>query len=195
MILAAKKLCDATGILMGATAASHKEIKQNDPNVYRQDPNWSTGIAQASRGIADNISQLVDISCDPNATPEEIVAAARCVNSSAESLVGFTRQKMTGEYHTRSDLETAARGIAKATNFLVEMAKQANGAADTGDYSNIKNADRSKQLQMEFEAQAEIAKLEAELDEARDYLFKLKRTLYGGNPTGGTAGMPIFSQR
>lgn len=201
LLLAAKQLCDATGTLMSATAASHKDIKQKDPNVYRNDPNWSTGVAKAACAVAETIGQFVEIASDPNASPAEIVAAARCVNSNAESLVSYTRQKGDPNSKSSKDLESAARGIAKATNFLVEMAKQitdvANGAnsANSPDLATLKNAARSTQLKKEFEAQSEIAKLEAELDAARDYLFKLKRAVYGGSPGGdGLSGMPSFKR-
>jgi len=182
VIIAAKKLADATATLMGATAQTHKAIKQKDPNVYRKDPNWATGVATAARAVAENTSQLVEISCDPTTSTEEIVAAARCVNSSAETLVNYTRAKTDSNSPEQQQLESASRGIAKATNFLVEMAKQVhhrNAATAVSDLSTIRTASRSKQLDAEFEAQTEIARLEAELEAARDYLFKFKRSVYG----------------
>merc|ERR1712137_1138131 len=41
---------------------------------------------------------------------------------------------------------------------------------------------RTKQIKAEFEAQAKIAKLEVDLDAARQKLFRLRRAVYGGEP-------------
>merc|ERR1711862_369318 len=129
---------------------------------------------------------LVDVACDPNSTPEDIVAAVRCVNGATARLVAFTRVKGDPNSEAQKNLEQASRTIARAANNLVEIAKrqkQHESDANTdNELASIKNATKTRQIKLEFEAQARIAKLEVDLDAARQYLFKLRRAVYGHSP-------------
>merc|ERR1711862_495031 len=129
---------------------------------------------------------LVDVACDPNSTPEDIVAAVRCVNGATARLVAFTRVKGDPNSEAQKNLEQASRTIARAANNLVEIAKRQkqheSDAKTDNELASIKNATKTRQIKLEFEAQARIAKLEVDLDAARQYLFKLRRAVYGHSP-------------
>lgn len=189
IVKASKKMCEATQALMQSAAAAQKHIKQHEGSAYRQDPNWTGGVVSAAKNVAETVAQLVDVSCDPNATPEDIVAAARCVNGATAQLVAFTRIKGDPNSPEQQNLEAASRAIARAANNLVEVAKRQKQIATDSkiddELANIKNVPRTRQIKLEFEAQAKIAKLEVDLDEARQYLFKLRRAVYGNSPDSG----------
>jgi len=186
MVKAAKKMCEATATLMSAAAAAQKDIKKFDGETYRKDPNWTTGVVASAKAVAETTGLLVDVACDPNSTPEDIVAAVRCVNGATARLVAFTRVKGDPNSEAQKNLEQASRTIARAANNLVEIAKrqkQHESDANTdNELASIKNATKTRQIKLEFEAQARIAKLEVDLDAARQYLFKLRRAVYGHSP-------------
>merc|ERR1712137_718976 len=186
MVKAAKKMCEATATLMTAAVAAQKHIKSHDDATYRNDPNWTSGVVASAKAVAETTGLLVDVACDPNSTPEDIVAAVRCVNGATARLVAFTRVKGDPNSPEQQSLEQASRAIAKAANNLVEIAKrqkQSESDANTdNELASIKNATKTRQIKLEFEAQARIAKLEVDLDAARQYLFKLRRAVYGHSP-------------
>jgi len=191
-VKAAKKMCEATAQLMQAAAAAQKHIKQHDGDTYRKDPNWTSGVVSSAQCVAETTAKLVDVACNPNSTPEEIVAAVRCVNGATARLVAFTRVKGDPNSPEQQQLEAASRTIARAANNLVEMAKRqkqmnSEGAIEA-QIAQIAAAPRNRQIKAEFEAQAKIAKLEVDLDSARQYLFKLRRMVYGGEPGETAAG-------
>jgi len=126
VIIAAQKMGEATKRLMQAAAEAHKEIKAHDGDTYRKDPNWTCGLVSAAQSVAETTSQLVDVACNPNATPEELVAAARCVNGATARLVAFTRAKCDINSEAYQLLEEASRSIAKMSNQLVTAAKIKN---------------------------------------------------------------------
>merc|ERR1712137_753545 len=186
MVKAAKKMCEATATLMTAAVAAQKHIKSHDGASYRNDPNWTSGVVASAKAVAETTGLLVDVACDPNSTPEDIVAAVRCVNGATARLVAFTRVKGDPNSEAQKNLEQASRTIARAANNLVEIAKrqkQHESDANTdNELASIKNATKTRQIKLEFEAQARIAKLEVDLDAARQYLFKLRRAVYGHSP-------------
>jgi len=187
MVKAAKKMCEATASLMTAAVAAQKHIKSHDGATYRNDPNWTSGVVASAKAVAETTGLLVDVACNPNSTPEDIVAAVRCVNGATARLVAFTRVKGDPNSPEQQSLEQASRAIARAANNLVEIAKrQKQSESDEKtdkDLEGIKNAPKTRQIKLEFEAQARIAKLEVDLDAARQYLFKLRRAVYGNEPS------------
>ena len=185
LMSAARKMGEATASLMRAAADAQTSIKEtHGGDTYRKDPNWTRGMVSAAQGVADNTAQLVEVAINPNSSPEEIVAAARCVNGATARLVAFNRVKGDPNSPEMVNMENASRNIARAVNRLVDAAKQQKDqeleVSMAGDISRLKEAPRMKQIKSEFEAQARIAKLEAELDAARQYLFQVRKAVYGG---------------
>ena len=183
VIKAAQKMGEATKRLMQYAAEAQKEIREHDGDTYRKDPNWTSGLVSAAQSVAETTGQLVDVACNPNATPEELVAAARCVNGSTARLVAITRAKGDPNSESNQLLEETSRSIARLSNQLVAAAKTQQseelGALSDNEINTLKSAPRTRQIKSEFEAQARIAKLETELDSARQYLFKLRKAVYG----------------
>merc|ERR1712137_384450 len=192
MVKAAKKMCEATAALMASAAEAQKDIKKFDGATYRNDPNWTSGVVSSAKAVAETTALLVDVACNPNSTPEDIVAAVRCVNGATARLVAFTRVKGDPSSSAQQNLEQASRTIARAANNLVEIAKRQKQAqsedATDRELANIRSAPKTRQIKLEFEAQARIAKLEVDLDAARQYLFKLRRAVYGNSPDNTTGG-------
>jgi len=194
MVKAAKKMCEATAALMSSAAEAQKDIKKFDGATYRNDPNWTSGVVSSAKAVAETTGLLVDVACDPNSTSEDIVAAVRCVNGATARLVAFTRVKGDPASPAQQNLEQASRTIARAANNLVEIAKRQKQAetddATDKELATIKDAPKTRQIKLEFEAQARIAKLEVDLDAARQYLFKLRRAVYGGEPADKPSSFP-----
>merc|ERR1712137_855245 len=184
VIRAARKLCEASAGLMGSAHKAQQHVRQHDGDTYyRKDPNWTSGLVSSAQQVAETTGQLVDVCCNPSSSPEDIVAAVRCLNGATARLVAFSRAKGDPNSPELQNLEQASRTIARAANNLVDIAKRQK-AAETdyqtdAEISKLKNAPRTRQIKMEFEAQARIAKLEVDLDAARQYLFKLRRAVYG----------------
>merc|ERR1712137_653862 len=191
VIRAARKLCEASAGLMGSAHKAQQHVRQHDGDTYyRKDPNWTSGLVSSAQQVAETTGQLVDVCCDPSSSPEDIVAAVRCLNGATARLVAFSRAKGDPNSPELQNLEQASRTIARAANNLVDIAKRQK-AAETdyqtdAEISKLKNAPRTRQIKMEFEAQARIAKLEVDLDAARQYLFKLRRAVYGHAPDSKT---------
>jgi len=187
---AAKMMCNTAKDFMAAAAQSQSAIKKIDPNVYRDDPIWASGLVEAAQSVADTTNQMYEVTTSPDSDVQDVVAAARCINEATARLVAFTRVKADSNSTEQQKLEEAARAMAKAANFVVETAKRSQefGEAEKGDAASemarLRHESTTKQIKKEFEAQAEIAKLEAELEAARQYLFKLRRVIHGGGPSG-----------
>ena len=187
LIDAAKQMATTAVEFMTSAAEAQKAIKRADPNVYRKDPEWTSGLVEAAHSVAATTSQMHEVACSADSDVQDIVAASRCVNEATARLVAFTRVKGDSNSVEQQNLENAARAMAKAANFVVETAKrsqEAGGNDDTSDLTKLRNKSTAEQIKKEFEAQAEIAKLEAELEAARQYLFKLRRVVHGGGPSG-----------
>eukprot|EP00339_Tiarina_fusa_P021763 CAMPEP_0117024796 /NCGR_PEP_ID=MMETSP0472-20121206/18379_1 /TAXON_ID=693140 ORGANISM="Tiarina fusus, Strain LIS" /NCGR_SAMPLE_ID=MMETSP0472 /ASSEMBLY_ACC=CAM_ASM_000603 /LENGTH=662 /DNA_ID=CAMNT_0004731329 /DNA_START=137 /DNA_END=2125 /DNA_ORIENTATION=+ len=186
---AAKAMCGTAATFMGNAANAQKAIKALDPDVYRKDPEWASGVVAAAQSVADTTNQMYEVAVSPTSDVQDIVAASRCVNEATARLVGFTRVKGDSSSAEQQAVEESAREMGKAANFVVEIAKRAQDAADAEkhagddqDMHNLRKGTTTQQIQKEFAAQAEIAKLEAELEAARQYYFKLRRAIHGGGP-------------
>uniref|UniRef100_A0A7S4HSF4 PH domain-containing protein n=1 Tax=Vannella robusta TaxID=1487602 RepID=A0A7S4HSF4_9EUKA len=188
---AAKAMCGTAVTFMSNAANAQKEIKRIDPQVYLKDPAWASGVVEAAQSVADTTNQMYEVSVSPDSDVQDIVAASRCVNEATARLVAFTRVKGDSSSAEQQTLEESARDMAKAANFVVEVAKRAQDASDVEKFAlqdknmaQLRKGTTKEQIKKEFEAQAEIAKLEAELEAARQYLFKLRRAIHGGGPSG-----------
>lgn len=189
---AAKNMCSTAATFMKDAAASQRAIKAGDPNVYRKDPQWASGIVEAAQSVADTTNQMYEVSVSPNSDVQDIVAASRCVNEATARLVAFTRVKADSSSPEQQQLEESAREMARAANFVVEIAKRAKEDSQNAkndeerDMLALRHKTTAEQIRKEFAAQADIAKLEAELEAARQYLFKLRRAIHGGGPSGSS---------
>jgi hypothetical protein len=192
VMAAALKMGEVTAQLVAAAAAAQKEIKESAEysDVYRKDPNWARGLGAAAAAVADTTNQLTEIALDPNSTPEDMVAAVRCVNGATARLVAYCRAKGDNNSEAQKAVDRAAKAIAGATNQLVTAAKSqaiANQESTAEQLKSICTAPRTRQIKHEFEAQARVAKLENDLDAARQYLFKLRRAVYGNTPPASSS--------
>ena len=140
------------------------EIRENVTRRYVQDPTWTGGLVGSAQSVAETTNQLVEVAMDPNTTPEDIVAAARCVNGATARLIAFTRAKGDPNSPGQKKMDNAAKSISQATNALVNAAKAAKqrqlDEAVAQDVDALREAPRTRQIKEEFEAQARIAKLE-----------------------------------
>jgi len=184
LVNAIASLTQATVGLVQAAADAQQSLNANlgTAEAYRKDPQWSRGLVAAAKSVADTTHQLTEVALSDSST-EEVVAAARCVTGTTAQLVTFIRAKGDPDSDSHKRVDVSAKAIAQATNQLVNIAKaQRMVTVDEevdAQIAEIQKQQRPSQIRAEFEAQARIAKLESSLDGARQYLFKLRRAVYG----------------
>jgi hypothetical protein len=184
LVSAIHSLTQATASLVRAAADAQQSLKANTStaDVYRKDPQWSRGLVAAAKSVAETTQQLAEVALSDSST-EEVVAAARCVTGTTAQLVTFIRAKGDTDSESHHRVDSAAKAIAQATNQLVNVAKAKHMVTVDEEVdaqiAEIQKQQRPSQIRAEFEAQARIAKLETSLDAARQYLFKLRRAVYG----------------
>jgi len=179
---AAKEVGETTKQLMAAAIEVQHEIKRTEgKDVFKKDPNWALALIDTTKAVSQTTCQLVDLALDSNASPEELIAAARCVIASTSTLVDVSKAKGDPNSRPHQKLEDISRSLAKAANRLVGAAKNQGNAAGSDDFDSIRDAPINAQIKSEFEAQTKIAKLEAELESAREYLDKVRKVLRGVN--------------
>ena len=186
VIGAAQSMCNSACEFMAKAAASQTALKAGDPFVYYKDPGWTTAMVDAANSMKDTTLQMYEVTMNPDSGLQDIVAAARCVNTSTARIVAYTRVKADTESKEQKELEEAAKNMGRAANFVIETARQAKDDADAEaeqdhdrEMASLRKESQSTQIQKEFEAQAAIAKLEAELEEARQYLTKMREAVHG----------------
>jgi talin len=186
IIDAARAITTATGTLVAAAAVAQKERKTSlnsgALNKYRNDPTWANGLISAAKNVAGGVKMLVQASnsaVQGKAEEEHLVAAARAVAAATAHLVTASRVKADSNSKAQQNLTNAAKAVANATNELVKAAQHASNFEKEEEVvvagSGIGVATQ------EFNQQAEILRLERELNRARQGLSKIRKERYSNN--------------
>jgi len=171
---------DTTKQLMSAAIEVQKEIKRTEgADVFKKDPNWALALIDSTKAVSETTCQLVELALDSNTSPEELIASARCVVAASSSLVDISKAKGNPNSGAHRNLEEISRSLARVANHLVDVCKNKNAEGAADDFDAIRASSLSAQMKSEYEAQTRIAKLEAELEAARDYLEKVRKVLRG----------------
>ncbi len=186
IIDAARAITTATGTLVAAATVAQKERKTSlntgALNKYRNDPTWANGLISAAKNVAGGVKMLVQASnsaVQGKAEEEHLVAAARAVAAATAHLVTASRVKADSNSKAQQNLTNAAKAVANATNELVKAAQHASNFEKEEEVvvagSGIGIATQ------EFNQQAEILRLERELNRARQGLSKIRKERYSNN--------------
>lgn len=151
-------------------------------------------LRSGAQGVADATGQLVDSISDPNCKPNQVIAAVRCVRAASS--------RLATTINSRSQLPTASAELKKG-NVEAEMHNKTIGrivnkmldsahknlslsSIDQEDQliEKIMRSNRAMQLKHEYDALARISQFEADLDSARRFLFRLRRSVYGRGEEG-----------
>jgi len=121
-----------------------------------------------------------------------LVASARGVAGSTARLVAASKAKADPMSPSQRKLEEAARAVASATAQLVEAAKiAAQIEEEEKQRKEDEEASKTQALgrKKEFEQQVEIARLEKELEKARNRIGQIRKAEY----TGASTPAPQFA--
>jgi talin len=184
----AQAITGATGVLVEAATVVQKELvargKANkNANPYRRDPTWAQGLVSAAQAVGSSVKLLVEkanLVCQGQAGEEHLIAAARAVASATAQLVTASSVKVDPGSVSHAKLTKAAKAVAEATSHLVNAAKaveakrnEPQAAADVSSDDSF-TIDRIKEL----ECLAKVAKLEKELERARQELSEIRKGRY-----------------
>ena len=200
LLAASRALGDNSGNLLRAVAAAHQELIDSGQfaEIHAKDPNWTKALGASAHGVAETTQQLLDVVGDPNSSADEIIAAARCFNVACNRLVGVSHAHGDPNSEAYRQVDQAHKASAQSANQIMNLAKKQQHAKDAlsdnaaaaaanksqqADLDAIRAQTRNEQLRAEFEAQREIARLEAELETARHYLGKVRDVINDPNNT------------
>ena len=154
--------------------------------VYKKDPAWEEGLISAAKAVAGTTEDLVGFanqSVKGECGEEMLIACVRGVGGATARLVSAAKAKADPFSDAHKSLGTCAKKVAEATQELAAATKAATERkvenelkkkAATGGKGSSFAGLRAKEL----EEQARIAKLELELDKARQTLFKNRKKEY-----------------
>jgi hypothetical protein len=202
---AARAITVATGSLVNAATISQREriSKSRDPakmHFYRNDPAWTNGLISAAQAVGGTTQDLVQfangfVKKEDGCDEEILIAAANQVAAATARLLAASRAKSDSMSGSHQKLADASMAIGTATQTLVDAARRAGkaireaeeqeavaeGEAD-GDISAVQA--RRAQLR----AQAEMYRLETELEKARLAYTQLNKEQYAGPSTSTSSG-------
>jgi talin len=159
--------------------ASSKKLGQ----VYKRDPAWQEGLISAAKAVAGTTEDLVNFAnqCVRGESGEEmLIACVRGVGGATARLVSAAKAKADPFSSSHQALGSGAKRVAEATQQLADATKAAtekkveeqmkSRAPTTSSFAGLRSA--------ELEEQARIAKLELELERARQNLFQKRKKEY-----------------
>lgn len=156
--------------------------------VYKKDPAWEEGLISAAKAVAGTTEDLVNFAnqnVKGECGEEMLIACVRGVGGATARLVSAAKAKADPFSSAHSSLGTCAKKVAEATQLLAEASKAATEKKVEEELA--KKAPTSISFAglraKELEEHARIAKLELELERARQNLFQKRKKEYasGGN--------------
>eukprot|EP01104_Vermistella_antarctica_P018056 TRINITY_DN6574_c0_g1_i1.p1 TRINITY_DN6574_c0_g1~~TRINITY_DN6574_c0_g1_i1.p1 ORF type:complete len:2432 (+),score=758.04 TRINITY_DN6574_c0_g1_i1:122-7417(+) len=183
---AARAITGATKTLVFAAAETQKDIRtkskgnKNAVNPYRKDPAWADGLISAAKQVAGTTEDLVYAANDvaqKTAGEEIIIAAVRGVSGATARLVSASRAKADPNAPSTLKLAAAAKTVQSATKMLADAAKAAMNRESMAS-TVVVDESAAKARRRQLEEQARIAKLEMELEKARQSVFKRRKDEY-----------------
>merc|ERR1712137_1236524 len=149
---------------------------------YKKDPAWEEGLISAAKAVAGTTEDLVGFankSVKGECGEEMLIACVR-VGGATARLVSAAKAKADPFSDVHQSLGTCAKKVAEATQGLAEATK---AATERKVEEELKKKAPGKVSfaglrAKELEEQARIAKLELELERARQNLFQKRKKEY-----------------
>lgn len=176
----------ATSVLMGAATVVQVEFNKlvkapATRSVYKRDPAWAQGLISSSQEVAASVQHLVsvsDSSAKGDSSEESLVVAANTVSAATARLVTASRVKSNANSPNQAKLDEAAKSVASATRHLVDAAKEAAQFKDQKEQQEKSKFELSNTVVRQMEEQAEILRLERELEKKRVQFLKNRANNY-----------------
>jgi len=174
---------DVQNEIVSQGRASSKKMGQ----VYKKDPAWEEGLISAAKAVAGTTEDLVNFanqSVKGECGEEMLVACVRGVGGATARLVSAAKAKADPFSDSHKSLGSCAKRVAEATQGLAEATKAATERKVEAELQKKSAAGGGKGTSFaglrakELEEQARIAKLELELERARQNLFQKRKKDY-----------------
>eukprot|EP00339_Tiarina_fusa_P030402 CAMPEP_0117083992 /NCGR_PEP_ID=MMETSP0472-20121206/59125_1 /TAXON_ID=693140 ORGANISM="Tiarina fusus, Strain LIS" /NCGR_SAMPLE_ID=MMETSP0472 /ASSEMBLY_ACC=CAM_ASM_000603 /LENGTH=2110 /DNA_ID=CAMNT_0004812821 /DNA_START=731 /DNA_END=7063 /DNA_ORIENTATION=- len=171
---------DVQNEIVSQGRASSKKMGQ----VYKKDPAWEEGLISAAKAVAGTTEDLVGFanqSVKGECGEEMLVACVRGVGGATARLVSAAKAKADPFSDAHKSLGTCAKKVAEATQGLAAATKAATEKKVEAELKKKVGTGKASFAGLrakELEEQARIAKLELELERARQNLFQNRKKEY-----------------
>jgi len=140
---------------------------------------WTEGLISAAKAVAESTRNLVQAASKAargEIDDAALIAAARAVAASTAQLVTATRAKSEPGAPGQQALDQAAAAVTRATKALVDSAKSYRSQEEL---AMLRKTDSfASSVRAEIEQQAEILRLEQQLELQRKRLFAMRKDKY-----------------
>jgi hypothetical protein len=174
----------ATGHLVSAAAAAQQErVKKEASGLagdnFHRDPIYTEALVNSAKGIVNGARHL-STACG-NCTQNKVDAkalkdASRFIAKETVQMVTASRAKNNGQ--AQVNIDRAAEAVTRATAELVEAA---NSFSNAEEMEILANSDTADSVRSEIDQQAEIFRIQKELEQAKTVFMQMKQTR-AGNP-------------
>jgi len=204
---AARAITVATGSLVQcATVAQRERIaKSRDPakkHFYRKDPAWANGLISAAQAVGGTTQDLVSaangfVKKEKEFDEEMLIASAKQVAAATARLMAASRAKSDPFSDSHKNLAEASKAVAAATQALVDAARMAGQALAEPEVieTSIDDISAVQARKEQLKAQAEMLRLEKELEKARNAYSNLHKEKYSDTKEGGSSPAAAPSPR
>merc|ERR1711974_42405 len=171
---------DVQNEIVSQGRASSKKMGQ----VYKKDPAWEEGLISAAKAVAGTTEDLVGFanqSVKGECGEEMLVACVRGCGGATARLVSAAKAKADPFSDAHKSLGTCAKKVAEATQGLAAATKAATEKKVEAELKKKVGTGKASFAGLrakELEEQARIAKLELELERARQNLFQNRKKEY-----------------
>merc|ERR1712137_1015691 len=156
---------------------------RGDSTVYKKDVAWSEGLISAACAVAGSVQDLVNkadgiISGDVD--NEDLVVSSKNVAAATAQLLVASRVRSDPNSKNQKNLEAASKAVSQATRTLV-IAAQTEVKAETVEEdtrARLTGLSLTEVTIKEMEQQAEILKLEKQLELSRLRLASMRKAQY-----------------
>jgi len=153
-----------------------RQLQKDPSSIYRRDPSWTEQLILAARAVAEAVTLLVNSATDAaegKINDAELIQAAKAVAAATANLVAATRVKSDSNSQSQQKLDNAANAVIRATGALVDAARS---LANRDKFELINKAENdARAIKEEIEMQAQILRLEKQIDIERQILSNFKR--------------------
>jgi len=182
----AMAITNATGNLIKQATISQRERAEKgrlsaNKEFYKKDRAFAEGLISAARAVAFATARMVEcanLAAQGQIEEEALIAASKAVAAATAQLVSAARVTSDAFSNTQKALEAASKAVIEATRLLVEAAKTPFPQAEKV-YVLPKNPMGRKIA--EHEINTNILKLEKDLEQERQKLFKIRKAEYENN--------------
>jgi len=156
---------------------------RGDGNVYKKDVAWSEGLISAASSVAATVQDLVNKAngaVEGTVENEAVVVSSKAMAAATAQLLVASRVRSDPNSQAQKNLEAASKAVTQATRTLT-LAAQTEIKQETVEEETRASLDGLSLTEVkirEMEQQAQILKLEKELEMSRIRLASMRKAQY-----------------